>query len=191
LKLDKTRLAVWLVVAVTLQMLVCPLTFCSASHRYGKEDAFKAILPRSLLRVEEEAFEGTVFRSLSFEDGLLWIGDRAFSNMEHLRDIWLPGSTAYIADTAFSHSSLVRIHGKDGTYVQKWAEEHQIKFEAYDSWYIAPHSEYIYLWLLLPLFAMPCPNSDGKRIRQYIRSLVISMRPQDRPELYPINYRFP
>lgn len=192
MKFHRQRVVVSLIIAIILlQAFVCPQVSGPISNHYGKVKNYTGYFPGGLLLVEDEAFEGTSFRTLIFSDGFLRVGDRAFSNMGMLKNAWFPESTAFIADSAFSQSALLIIYGVDGSYAQSWAREHRIEFERTDYWYTSPSGTEICLWLMFPLFGVLLPDSDNKRIRRYLRSLVISMRPQDRPELNPIDYRFP
>ena len=142
--------------------------------------------------IEEEAFEGTSFQTLFFEDGLLAVGERAFSRMNQLKDIYFPSSTVYIADEAFYSSRPETIHGKKGTYAQSWAEDHHVQFEFADCWLMAPLIvRFSVILATLSGSLCPLPISEVQKIKRYINRIMISMRPQDRPELYPIDYRFP
>ena len=78
------------------------------------------------------------------------------------------------------------------SYAAKWAEEHDAAF--------IPTVEGASLLryiskLLTEEFALLLPFSIGpnllRRLRRKAENAVRSMRPQDRPELNPIDYRFP
>lgn len=193
MKLHRQRVIVWLIITIVLlQVFVYPLISAPISNHYGKVKNYTGYFPGGLLLIEDEAFEGTSFKTLIFSDGFLRVGDRAFSNMSLLKNAWFPESTVFIADSAFFQSALLKIYGVDGSYAQSWAREHRIEFERMDYWYTSPPGLENCLWFLIfPLFGVLLPDSDSKRIRRYLRALVISMRPQDRPELNPIDYRFP
>lgn len=189
MKLNKPRLIVWSVVfVIALQVFACPLLLTLTSDYKGYTQSNTASFPTSLLRVEEAAFDGTSFTELVFKKGLLLVGERAFSNMEHLKYVWFPSSTEYISESAFYWSSLEKIYGPDGTYAQKWAKEHHVEYERIDYWPTAPSGVFISIGMMFPVFGLLCPDSGKKRCHKRI---IISMRPQDRPELNPIDYRFP
>lgn len=184
-------LTVCLFIAVVLQFIVPPFLFDGPAWN-GRLQEGTAVFPNELVHVGNEAFEGTSFHTLVFQEDLLRVDDRAFSGMESLREAYFPRSTEYIADSAFSLSSLERLYGFEDSYVQEWAERHGMEFKQND-WASAPSNVRVAVEILLPLFGTVCiPVDDNrKKIKRYIKMLVISMRPQDRPELHPIDYRFP
>ncbi len=156
-------------------------------------ESYVSVFPASLQIVEEEAFAGTSIQALVLKEGLQNIGYHAFYNMKSLHDVFLPSSVEYIDDSAFSCSALEVIHGVEGSYAHKWAEEHGIPFEITEYWAASPERVHVFAELLLALvgsFCLPIQN-EKKRIKQYRRAFIISMRPQDRVELNPIDYRFP
>ena len=179
--------------ALIVAVILLPLLHCCAQVNDHSVQDQTAKFPSALLSVGEEAFEGTSFRTLVFEDGLLSIHDRAFSNMKQLKLACFPDSVEYIADSAFFRSGLKVIRGRYDSYAQRWAERQQMRFEAEDRWHIAATDMQRFagiLAVLLGFFSLPM-GEDTKRIKRYLSLLEISMRPQDRPELYPIDYRFP
>ena len=193
MKMNKQRLIIWIIaLTAVLHFLFCVLPVRSGLNHYSTEE-HTAVFPSSLQYVGEEAFIGTAFRSHFFTDGLLRIDGRAFENAKRLEDVWLPGSIEHVADSAFSDSCIARIYGLEGSYAQKWAEQHHVKFQPVDIWLAAPSKPHIVPLLLFPLLGMfyPWTDSERKRIKNYLMFFIVSMRPQDRPELNPIDYRFP
>jgi hypothetical protein len=77
--------------------------------------------------------------------------------------------------------------------VQQWAKTHKLAFRLDNDRLTAPKPLYLSAGALFAVFALLClpPESETKRIRQYLHSVFFSMRPQDRIELNPIDYRFP
>ena len=146
--------------------------------------------PACLTWIDDEAFSGTAVKTVVLPDGFLHIGDRVFSNTAYLSDVYIPKTTEHIADSAFSEYCKFTIHGVDGSYACKWAEKHHISFTSCDMWSKNTESGKRLIRL-------------GVRIEQYMqlintsvfvlkkKDIVRSMRPQDRPELNPIDYRFP
>lgn len=175
--------------AVFLLLGASPSTDKQAHEGYGET----AVFPNSLMVIEDEAFEGTAFRTLVFKDGFLRMGDRVFSGILFLKEVYLPRSVDYISDTAFSGSEFVKIWGYAGTYVQEWAKRQNIDFCRSDFWYSAPTNVQYAIEKLLAMFFVFClpVTEDLIKNKRYIEDLAISMRPQDRPELNPIDYRFP
>lgn len=156
----------------------------------GKDRTF--IFPASLERIEDEAFEGTVAETVIFPVGLISIGSRAFEHVQILKDVYIPDTTTFIADSAFSAADIT-IHGIDGSYAMGWANSHEIPFVAENIWNtvvqdVKSHNTRtdpihqtaitIVLITLLEFFRFSCYE-------------LRSRRPQDRPELNPIDYRFP
>lgn len=154
---------------------------------------YAAVLPASLITIENEAFEGTAVKVVALSGRLVNIGDRAFADNPSLIKISIPQSVESIADNAFDGSVNLIIHGVADSYVASWADEHNITFA---------ESENTLLWfqklgkLLRESFIFSfgfnsfCSNAVLWR-RRRTETVLRSMRPQDRPELYPINYKFP
>lgn len=179
-----------------LAMLLTVLLF-SFPSAFAKEKEINAhdifILPFSLQEIEEEAFANTAADTVIFPDGLLQIGKKAFEGVCNLIDIYIPESVEFIADTAFSLTSNLTIHGVNGSYAQDWAEKHSIPFVVDDIWNVFtlsgnsnntktnPINRFIATIVLIILFSL------FKSCYYELRS----RRPQDRPELNPIDYRFP
>lgn len=183
-------------IIILLAMLLIVLLF-SLPTTYADETGINSqttyIFPMSLQEIEEDAFSGTAAEVVIFPDGFLHIGERAFAGAWNLTDVYIPESVEYIADTAFSITSDLKIHGIDESYAKEWAERHQIPFVADD------------IWSALPKDGSSL-NEQGISGKQQVAAVnpekVIavhersedekeSKRPQDRPELNPIDYRFP
>lgn len=174
--------------AVILQLFACPLL----TDRFFPQSG-TARFPNSLKEIGAESFEGTAFRILFFQDGFRQLGENAFKGTDHLEMAYFPRSTVYVASSAFTKSNIGLICGAEGSYIQKWAEENGVAFRCDYDWLTAPKQLHFSAEVLLAVFALLClpPMSETKRIRQYLHSVSFSMRPQDRPELNPIDYRFP
>ncbi len=150
-------------------------------------------MPMSLQFIEDEAFSGIPAKTVIIHNGLLYIGDCAFANANNLKDIYLPSTTQFIARSTLSSIMNVVIHGEVESYAQVWADEHGIKFIAENVWnnfcqgirtFNNKNTKAIFIsFLALTMQSVimigGCQNKDR------------SMRPQDRPELNPIDYRFP
>jgi len=189
----KTSFARWIIILILIQFVTCPLIACFSSNRTHASPKSIGRFPKSLLHIEEEAFEGTAFKTLIFEEGFLSAADRAFGGMTSLVDAYFPNTTEYIADSTFEQSSLKRIIGEEGTYIQKWAKQHNIEYEPDECYLTLPFRLYIskeVLLSLLALFRLP-PDVELKKRKNNFNKYILSMRPQDRPELNPIDYRFP
>lgn len=174
---------------------ICVLTpFCAfgaSKNDSGSEATF--IFPSSLTIIEDEAFEGTAVETVVFQNGLESIGPNAFGNIEALEDVYIPDRTTYIADSAFTVTDNLTVHGVDGSNAEDWAEKHGIPFAVDDIWCEVPNST-------------SQNNIQINPVYHYIATLLLaicfavfkfgyyetkSRRPQERPELNPIDYCFP
>ena len=148
-----------------------------------------AIFPAELQVIDDEAFLGTSLYKAFFDRKLEYIGQKAFFGIKGLKYAYLPPSVLYIDDDAFPHNTL--IYSTRNSYAQEWAAETGHEFQINDIWNnnLNFQEKIIDIALTIICFSVPIDIKDIllKRISIYFRS----MRPQDRPELYPINYRFP
>lgn len=177
-------------------LLLCAVFFSLSNAKAENHDFsfdYSFLLPDSLQIVGDEAFSGTAVETVIFPDGFLQIGERAFDTARHLTDVYIPKTTEYIADSAFPITSKLTLHGIDGSYAKDWANRHDIPFVVDDIWNVCiargnshntqtnPIYRFIATIVLIILFS-------------FLRSCYYelrSRRPQDRPELNPIDYRFP
>lgn len=179
--------------AILLQLFARPP---SDNQRNNSRDFLRenaAYFPKALELIGDEAFEGTAFQTLVFEEGLLQIGEHAFSETNQLEEVYFPETVDYIADNAFYCSSLETVYGSEGSYIQSWAAEHYLDFKPTVCWFTGSYISRISVVLLTTMLGVICPlpENDAQRIKRYLIRTIISMRPQDRPELNPIDYRFP
>lgn len=181
-----------LLMVVHLLLALSPLpAACQERLDATNEHTFR--LPASLEKIDVEAFTGTIAKTVIFQDGFQRIESNAFFEANYLTHVYLPGSVEFIADSAFSKNEELTIHSLKGTYVQRWAEENNIDFVVDDIWTDIQITEGIHIESLFSLFWIVCPM-DEKALTKFserIKKFEKSMRPQDRPELYPIDYRFP
>lgn len=154
-------------------------------------DTQRAVLPSALQSISGEAFSGTVFRTVYLHDQVVYIGSEAFANSKNLKDVFIPDSVTYIGANAFS--LRVRIHGGENSFAQTWARENGYVFVTEDRLSVQTMPQGIRLTLMLAvlILAMTADAPKLSGIRRRLWASLRSMRPQDRPELYPINYRFP
>ena len=183
----------FVIFAVLLFLIILPLSRTISAEETGAEEESLFILPSSLMIIEDEAFEGVAAQTVVLPNGFLSIGKGAFENAPYLKDIYIPESTQYIDDSAFSINSDLTVHGIDGSYAKDWACKNEIPFVIDDVWSIfvpsgrfsntlsKPINRPIAIIVLVILFELFRLNYFAVRSR----------RPQDRPELYPISYRFP
>lgn len=180
------------ILSLLVYLALLPLSTMNAK---GDEPEQKAIFrfPASLKYIEAEAFSDTGAEIIVFPEGFLHLGDNAFSENTHLRNIVLPATTIYIADSAFPITEETLIHGVKGSYVQNWARKHGASFVRDGVWKaildngkktgncIKQIHDLFHALLALMYFSTVITGQDRDRSR----------RPQDRPELNPIDYRFP
>ena len=165
--------------------------------------AFAEILPESrdavflfssnLKTVEEEAFSGTALKTAVFSEGFLHLDNRAFDNTSFFQNVYFPQTTLYIADTALPVGNDFSVHAEIESYAQTWAKAHGVKFiavflcdlalrDGYELIICNLKKDFVYL------------KADCEKTIVYIFEATAadkSMRPQDRPELNPIDYKFP
>ena len=149
--------------------------------------------PASLLGIEDEAFSGTSVKTVVFPEGFLYLGSNAFENAKALTDAYISPSTKYISDSAFPLNDALTIHGAKDSYAQDWAEKHKVRFVVEDIWKALPsEGRFDGVRKNRPdsgFWEIP-PARDGK-YKHRADAPDESKRPQDRPELHPIDYRFP
>lgn len=151
--------------------------------------------PASLQIIMDDAFNGTNISSAVFNYGLTRIGEHAFSNNENLTDVYIPKTTEIVGNDAFPHNTI--IHGPKGSYIESWAKKNGFGFETGFIWLDVIVGERVqkrvYFKVLVFILCSILLIDKEKMIRclQWIIIFAKSMRPQDRPELYPVDYRFP
>ena len=150
------------------------------------------VLPLSIQNIEDEAFSGTAAETVILPEGLQSIGNFTFTGHK-LRNIYIPPSTESISESAFSKSDDLVIHGVEGSCAHDWAEEHEIPFVEEDIWrFMLDNGTTVSVHETGVDF--PCQTINLKRIGRILPRAEEedeSKRPQDRPELNPIDYRFP
>ena len=151
----------------------------------------RSSLPSSLKLLGEEAFSGTAVETLVLPDGLTHIGQRAFKDVLALADLYIPKSSSEIGDEAIPTWTV--IHGEEGSRAQEWAKEAGIRFVVDDVWHTKAtvKKTQIEPFAVLSFVLLPLDPKLLRRFRRCMAAFLRSMRPQDRAELYVIDYRFP
>ena len=150
------------------------------------------VLPSALIAIESEAFEETAAELVILPNSLTTIGERAFANNRVLKSICIPESVVSIGEHAFDGIEDLVVRGTEGSYAAQWAEEHNIAFVQTETIYVLVEKlkKLLKGCFYVSLSFSICPAAVFRR-RRKADVIVRSMRPQDRPELYPIDYRFP
>ena len=180
------------ILLIILFLLVSPFAYALVGDT-GPPTENTFILPASLQSVDEEAFVGTAAKTVIFPEGFTSLDYRVFEHADNLTDVYFPASTEYIGLDSLPHNIDLTVHGTDNSFAQHWASENGIAFVIDDIWTKAQASDTFHVESLLAMFFIICPM-DEKRLEQFLRDVgefIRSMRPQDRPELNAIDYRFP
>ncbi|MBQ6366373.1 MAG: leucine-rich repeat protein [Oscillospiraceae bacterium] len=181
----------FVIFAVILSILLFPARAAYAED-FTARKPMTVILPRSLQEIEKEAFSDIAAETVVFPDGFLRIGEYAFEGVYSLRNIYLPETVVFIAKFAFPLTAGLTIHGIENSYAEKWAEIHHVKFKIDNIWNINPKIEQNLKNHVI--------SNEQVRIIHPVKIITVhgynedaaaSMRPQDRPELHPIDLRFP
>lgn len=185
------KTAVCFLLAILFSAL-SPLSFADEEDRYNQKRSL-FIMPASLETVEDEAFKGTAVETIVFRDELISIGDYAFENASNLTDVYIPSTVKFIGKNAFTSNKSLTIHGIIGSLAERWANEHEIPFMPSNIWSVLDESK----------TSVDADNLSADRYHKLVEPPKInhlhgrtedegkSMRPQERPELNPIDYRFP
>lgn len=182
-----------IILAAVLFSFFSPLSkeLAYISSGIDADEASIATLPSSLRTVEDEAFSGTAIGTVLFPRDITHIGKRVLWNAARLSSVFIPESTEYIGADAFPDRVL--IHGVESSYAQKWALTHGYDFVLDDCWSapLLPAGVHFGPLLVLLFFIVPVDLRMKEALRKRTAFFLKSLRPQDRIELYPINYRFP
>ena len=188
----KKRAAAWLLVT----LLVIALSSLAFSEREKPTERQKAsfVLPASLQTIGEEAFSGTAAESVVLPYGFLHLERKAFDRAVSLTDIYIPPTIESIGENALPRSRELTVHGVSGSRAQTLAEEHGLSFAAVNV-LVLPYREGK-TGAVNRLSVRFSPKEMTENVVKLLRKAENveeerSMRPQDRPELNPIDYRFP
>lgn len=75
-------------------------------------------------------FNSELVEKIIMEDGITYIGENAFANLYHIKEIEIPGSVKQIATNAFLINSSYLIKGEVGSVAHKFAVEHYMNFQS-------------------------------------------------------------
>ena len=173
-------------------MLLFPFGPAYAEETAGfNADSFT--FPSSLIEIEDEAFDGTAAKALIFQNKLKYIGDKAFYNNRRLADVYIPASVESIGAHVFLVSKSLKIHADIGSRAHAWANEHRVTFVQTNQPYRIParHRLTINLPNLISHYGRMIVSPRVLKLNARTEDEGRSMRPQERSEMNPIDYKFP
>lgn len=184
-----------LVGILSLLILMLGASLAFAESESGDSRSVFNLHSTSLRIIHEDAFLDTAAEVIILPETLEVIEDGAFGSMKRLTDVYIPGTTQKIGDDAFRGASRLTVHGILGSRAQDWAKERGFTFVYEDIW----SSESAAFG---PGFREGAERftRDGKLRREIIEHGALvdrqegegkTQRPQERPELHAIDYRFP
>jgi len=94
---------------------------------YPKPDC---VTPADLSRIEEEAYAGCGFRCVELNEGLTYIGPRAFADCPNLTCIYIPAPTIRIDPEAFGTRTALTVFGPPNGDAEVFAQDHGLAFVA-------------------------------------------------------------
>ena len=193
---EKNTMRKLIIVSIIALLFICfsPFTCAAVNNKQKNIDTEKVfILPTSLKEIEDEAFEGTAVKTAIFPEGLLYIRENAFGNASFLTDVYIPQSTTHIGEHAFPlHVNLV-IHGVLGSYAEEWAKKANVIFIPTNMWSVLYTKEDNTGVQIISHEQININVHSEKAKKLHPREIGEgkSMRPQERPEINPIDYDFP
>lgn len=187
----KKRLSV--ILSIAFMLLILSFLFAVYADDVGSGEDMVFVFPESIVEIEEGAFEGTSVKKIVFPNGLLSIGDNAFKDTVSLTDVYIPDTTEYISDSAFLNADGLVIYGIKGSYAEAWAQKSHIPFEVCDIWNVIIENRQSNDFQRESVATYIKTENPDISIAKHERDKAEkeSGRPQDRPELNPIDYRFP
>lgn len=178
------------IIVALLCALICFSSVPNTILFVSDKTSAKFILPSSLTTIESEAFSGIAAENIILPDHVTVIGERAFSDNINLKSISIPSTVKYIEEHAFDGCSNLIIQAEENSYAARWAREHDYAVTDESAVWMRIIQKLINSSLaLFAVFWFICPDNLLSLKRR--TTVCISMRPQDRSELYSINYRFP
>lgn len=170
--------------------LVLAVLFLLAMTRFAMAESESiARFPESLVSVGEEAFAGTAIQNVVFDGNLLEIGEGAFAKNTFLQCVFLPPSLKSIADNVFAGTNDPVFLGVELTRAHIWAIKNNYRFFKWNLWkWESVHDDGTknIVHCASVVFSVKEMNQTTCPIHR-----LRSMRPQDRAELHPVEFRFP
>lgn len=186
----KRAISLFALVIAILCFAATPREIVLTSFTRNNQIDGRVSFPVSLRIIENDAFASTSLEVIAL-DGVTFIGDNAFAYIFTLKNVYISESTTFIGNNAFPKEAI--IYASNGSYAQQWAESNGYQFRTCNIWSNSTSTLILSHVLLITQIYFIRPTADVYHEFRYrrIKSYTRCMRPQERPELYPINYRFP
>lgn len=86
-------------------------------------------IPASVENIKARAFSFcSSLREVKLHEGLDSISSMAFAGGNRITEITIPASVSFMGDHVFTHNPSLIIRGVEGSYVQKWCQDHGFNF---------------------------------------------------------------
>lgn len=151
-------------------------------------------LPAAIREIGDEAFAKTGVKAVVFRAGITHVGDKVFSGARFLTDIFIPATMEHLEDSFFPCNPRLTIHWLKNSNVADRVRERQIPFvqpNAENSTLISENATYNESRIPNNWRIRVLASEKQVNLRERGADEGKSLRPQDRPELNPIDYRFP
>lgn len=182
-------------ICILLAMLFAAFSPCGAASASCADRAPQVgfTFPASLKIICDGAFEDTAAEFIILPEGVRYIGDTAFRNNLNLTDAYIPITVEYIGEFVFTDTLKLTIHGNENSYAHTWAKEHEIVFEKEIGLtpVIVGRRLAIARFALIVYYLQIISILITTHIGNYTTNRIRGMRPKERPELNPIDYKFP
>lgn len=187
----RKNVAVLLLAVIVLTFIPIGLT---SSQKENTEPAAVYHFPASLREIGDEAFSQTGVKAVILREGLAHVGEKVFAGSRFLTDIFIPASMGHLEDSSFPQDMGLTIHRLKESYVADWVRERQIPFAQSNTEYstlISRNTLYNEERAFVDRHARLIVSDNQIKLHERDADEGKSMRPQERPELNPIDYRFP
>lgn len=159
-----------------------------------------SVLPNALSVVEEEAFAGTALQSVLLPGMVVRIEERAFADNHPLEYLFVPGGIEYLPSNVLENTPNTYIVAESGSYAEQWAkingyriicQEVLLSNDVSETHGNLRNGKPQMILFVLQAFALMIGLLNRKKPHFRCVYEGNSMRPQERIELHPIQYRFP
>ena len=104
----------------------------------AKDEVPVLLMPKSLTRIGEGAFEGSASECVVISENVTAIEKNAFANCRKLREIHIPPTVEKVDDCALQGCGNVTVYGKKGTEAERFADAAGFAFYDPDADYEIP-----------------------------------------------------